>query len=153
MRALVVYESVFGSTRAVAEAIGDGLAATDRLEVQVVGVSSAPAAPDVQLLVVGGPVRGWVVSGAASGLRAYLVALPSRPKGTFAASFDTAAKSKWFPVVSAGKAGGYELTRAGYWIVVPPEHFLVEDALGTLARGEVDRARGWGARLAGITAM
>ena len=153
MRALVVYESRFGSTRAIAEAIGDGLAALARLEVEVVGVGSAPAEPDVGLLVVGGPIRGWGVTGAASGLRAYLVSLPACPKGTFAAAFDTAAKSKWFPVVSAAKAGGYELTRAGYWIVVPPEHFLVEDHAGMLARGEVERARGWGARLAGMAGV
>ncbi|MFN8019715.1 MAG: hypothetical protein U0P45_16580 [Acidimicrobiales bacterium] len=56
MRALVVYESVFGNTHAIAEAIGRGLASAPDVVVEVVPVDGA--LPDlvaaIDLLVVGG---------------------------------------------------------------------------------------------------
>lgn len=69
MRAVVVYESMFGSTRLVAEAIGEGLVASGSgagsgadwgvVSVAVVNVNHAEAASltDVDLLVVGGPTH------------------------------------------------------------------------------------------------
>lgn len=55
MRALVVYESVFGDARTIAHAIAEGLAAA--LPADVVSAAEAPTriGPDVGLLVVGGP--------------------------------------------------------------------------------------------------
>src|SRR3954454_21089724 len=55
MRALVVYESVFGDARTIAHAIAEGLSAA--LPADVVAAAQAPTeiGPDVGLLVVGGP--------------------------------------------------------------------------------------------------
>lgn len=57
MRAVIVYESMFGSTRYVAEAIAEGLA--DCAEVSVVPVAHANAEvlDGVDLLVVGAPTH------------------------------------------------------------------------------------------------
>ena len=57
MRAVIVYESMFGSTKKVAEAIAEGLA--DCAEVSVVQVTSAEAhiLDGVDLVVVGGPTH------------------------------------------------------------------------------------------------
>ena len=57
MRAVIVYESMFGSTRKVAEAIAEGLA--DCAEVSVVPVTSADARilDGADLVVVGGPTH------------------------------------------------------------------------------------------------
>ena len=54
MKTLVVYESMFGNTRAVAEAIAEGLGSAE-----VVEVSAAPVVlpVDLELLVVGGPTH------------------------------------------------------------------------------------------------
>lgn len=54
-RALVVHESFFGDSRAIALAIAAGIA--PHLQVDVLGAADAPddIAPDVCLLVVGGP--------------------------------------------------------------------------------------------------
>ena len=58
MRALVVYESMFGNTRLVAEAVADGLSSV--LDVDVVEVAAAPTSfDDVELLVVGGPTHAF----------------------------------------------------------------------------------------------
>ncbi len=60
MRALVVYESMYGNTHLIADAIGDGLRAEDGIEdVAVVPVHDADEAlaAGVDLLVVGGPTH------------------------------------------------------------------------------------------------
>ena len=59
MRAMVVYESVFGNTRQVAEAIGDGLRSSfDEVEIREVG-SAERHIDRIDLLVVGGPIHAW----------------------------------------------------------------------------------------------
>ena len=57
MKALVVYESMFGNSEQVARAIGAGLA--ENMEVDVTAVATAPATvpPDVSLVVIGGPTH------------------------------------------------------------------------------------------------
>src|SRR5579864_6144712 len=61
MRALIVYESMFGSTRQVAEAIAEGL--REGADVRVVGVADAPTTlDDFDLVVVGGPTQAWSMS-------------------------------------------------------------------------------------------
>jgi flavodoxin len=57
MRALVVYESMFGNTRDIAVAIAAGIAAG--MPVETIEVAAAPTSipDDVDLLVVGGPTH------------------------------------------------------------------------------------------------
>jgi flavodoxin len=52
VNALVVYESIYGNTRAVAEAIAEGLGGA-----VVRSVHEADASGPVELLVVGGPTH------------------------------------------------------------------------------------------------
>jgi len=61
MRAVIVYESMFGNTRRIAESIADGLAWED---VEVIGVTHAgqEALGGTDLLVVGGPTHAWSMS-------------------------------------------------------------------------------------------
>src|SRR4051812_43182176 len=62
MKALVIYESMFGNTRTVAEAIAEGLA--EHLSTEVVEVGQAPTTvpDDVSLLVLGGPTHAFGMS-------------------------------------------------------------------------------------------
>ena len=59
MTAVVVFESMFGNTQQIAEAVSEGLA--EHLRVDQVEVSAAPAVvgDDVELLVVGGPTHAF----------------------------------------------------------------------------------------------
>ncbi len=165
MNAVVVYESIFGNTRAVAEAIGQGLG-----EIQALPVAQAAARTvEADLLVVGGPTHmhgiasartrqmavaaaeedgeGLVEPGAAEGpgLRGWLRDLPHARSR--AATFDTRLdRSPWLTGVAA-RGIARRLQRHGY-DVVGTLSFLVQDAEGPLERGELVRARAWGEELA-----
>jgi hypothetical protein len=168
MRAVVIYESIFGNTKAVAEAIADGL--RGRFELCVAEVSAAPSSlVGIDLLVVGGPIHAWSMTRAMTrkgareqaaaaqveppstgiGLREFLQDLPSAPEtGIAAAAFDTAIRTSWFPSGSAATPAARRLEAHGYTLLVKPEHFYVSDTQGPLEDGELERARAWGTGLA-----
>jgi flavodoxin len=166
MNALVVYESVYGNTRAVANAIAEGLGGAKVVPVR----DGASNLEEPALLIVGGPTHIHGLSTASSrraavealsedgaahvepgaadepGLRAWLRDLPQRDKAQ-AAAFDTRLdRSPWFTGV-ASRGIAKRLRRRGYE-VIGTESFLVEDSEGPLAERELERARAWGAELA-----
>ncbi len=167
MDAVVVYESMFGNTEAVARAVAEGLA--ERVAVGVADVDDDAAAPaalgDVDLLVVGGPTHAFGmtrpatradaverasgdVSRRARGLRAWVGSVPRQPRARFAAAFDTRV-TKVRPLPGSAARGAAKVLRhAGFRMLVPPASFYVGDVEGPLDDGELDRARAWGRTLA-----
>ncbi|PVZ06817.1 flavodoxin family protein [Actinomycetospora cinnamomea] len=167
-RALVVFESMYGNTEAVARAIADGLATRVPVDLVEVGVAAAVPDPDVGLVVVGGPTHAFGMSrpstrrdaaqktgratvSRADGVREWLEALPSRPD-LLAASFDTRIDRPRVPG-SAARAIRRRLRRRGATTVDTPHSFFVEGSEGPLVDGELDRARAWGAGLAAAIAV
>jgi len=174
MRALVVYESMYGNTRDVAKAVADGLAT--RMQVQLTEVGAAPSilADDIGLLVVGAPTHGHGLSrpesrrsavqhlaageppvvSAGLGLREWLAGLEeaTTPAHVAAAAFDTRVKGPRLLWGSAARAAEPRLRAAGATVVVPAESFLLDGPrgpkYGALVDGEVERARHWGETLA-----
>ena len=165
MTALVIYESMFGNTRAVAEAIADGLALHTVTE--LVEVSHAPAqlADDVDLVVLGAPthahglsrpqtrasaakeVAGKLVSPGA-GIREWLAALPRPAHRVAVVAFDTRfAKARWM-TGSAAMTIVKLARRAGFAVDRPAESFYLDHTLGPLQDGELVRARRFGELLA-----
>jgi Flavodoxin len=169
MRAVVVYESMYGNTRLIADAIGGGLETA--FDVSVVAVSHAsPAVLDgADLVVVGGPTHVHGMSRAstrkaaveaadkpASPLRTEPDALGPGLREWFAslghyqvkaAAFDTRMHG---PAALTGRAskGVAPLLRAhGFDVTAEPESFLVTKQ-DRLEPQEETRAREWGARLA-----
>jgi Flavodoxin domain len=164
MRALVIYESIYGNTRAIADAIAQGLGG----QVDVRPAHDAGSVPgDVDLLVVGGPThmhglttamtRKMAVSAAKEdaakvepgateepGLREWLRDLDAT--GLRAAAFDTRGDARAALTGSAAKGIARRLRRQGCE-VVDRQSFLVADSEGPLEDGELDRAREWGASL------
>jgi hypothetical protein len=165
MKAVVVYESMYGNTHLVADAIGRGLAGGG--EVVVVPVTEAAPAlvTDADLLVVGGPTHAHGMSrpstrkaaveqakdnpvdpAAFAGLREWLETVP--PLAASSAAFDTRAGVA--PALLTGRASkgiARQLHQHGFGQVAEPESFLV-DKDNHLQPGEVERAERWGARLA-----
>ena len=62
MRARVVYESMFGNTQAIAQAVTDGLAESMSVDLEEIGSAATDVAADVSLLVVGGPTHAFGMS-------------------------------------------------------------------------------------------
>lgn len=161
--AVVVYESMFGNTRAIAEAVADGLAS--HLTTDVVEVGAAPAAipAEVDLLVVGGPTHAFGLSRPTTredatrqadgdvvsrsvGIREWLEGLPEGDGSVAAATFDTRIDHPRVPGSAARKAEK-RLRHLRYPVEVRAESFYVTGTSGPLADGELERARSWGAAL------
>lgn len=168
MHALVVYESMYGNTEAVARAIGEGVAATMRVDVIEVGTAPATTPDDVDLLVVGGPTHAFGLSrptsrrdaangseapiiSAGAGVREWLDRLPPSTAAVRAAAFGTKTDSPRLPGSAAGGAHR-RLRRLGYRLLADAENFYVGGATGPLLDGELARARDWGVRLGTLTA-
>jgi hypothetical protein len=169
MRAVVAYESMYGNTRQVAEAIAAGLGGLGDVQVLSVNHGDAGVAEGADVLVVGGPthIHGLATEmsrkgvakaaeeegdvtlepGAADGpgLRKWLAGRSG--EGRPAAAFDTRIDRS--PVLTGSAARGIakRLRRRGYELVTEPASFFVEDTEGPLADGELERARAWGESL------
>jgi hypothetical protein len=163
VRALVIVESSFGNTRAVAEAIAEGLASGAEVHVQDVDEGPPELPADLDLLVVGGPTQAFGLSRAGTrasavagheppphagkGLREWLDGLHPVRAGVAAAAFDTRINSPKVPG-SAARAARRRVDRLEFEVVAPPESFFVTGREDPLAPGELERARFWGRGLA-----
>jgi hypothetical protein len=163
MKALLVYESMFGNTAQVARAVAAGLEET--MEVDIRDVSTAPPriGDPVDLIVVGAPTHAFSLSrpstrvdavrqGATNrdpgvGLREWLTGLRDRPHREPVAAFDTRVdKVRRLPGSAARKAT--RIARGRGFQSAGVESFYVADTPGPLLPGELDRATAWGRRLA-----
>ncbi|AZN29762.1 flavodoxin family protein [Flaviflexus salsibiostraticola] len=159
MKAMVIYESAWGNTRTIADAIAEGLDTDPPISVEHADPLSGLK---VDLLVLGGPTHAFGLSRASTredahrrggellrtGLREWIEEASS--SSLRVAIFDTKVHRPNLPG-SAGKSASRKLHRIGCRVVAGPEHFLVEDYGGPLLPGEVDRAREWGRDLRGVT--
>ncbi len=163
MAALIVTESLFGNTLAIADAIARGIAEVrGRDGVHVVHASEAPAVlpGDLGLLVVGAPThtlsmpnagsrsdaaRKGAVTPAHTGIREWIetVALPD---GLRVATFDTSIHTR-IQLGTATRAAAKALRRRGVAVTAGPS-FWVTGMEGPLADGELARATAWGRELA-----
>jgi len=165
MKAVVVYESLWGNTAAIAQSIAAGLGP------EAVALTTDAASPEIvanaELIVAGAPVLGFSLASDAMrdsvarteadaptppdlahpSMRTWLESLP-RGNGK-AAAFET--RIWWSP---RGATGDIErrLDEAGYTRVARAQKFVVKDKYGPLREGELVRARRWGEELATATA-
>ena len=166
MERYVVYESMYGNTAAIGEAIAASLHARG-LDVEVGAVSRIEAAETAEfdLLVVGGPthVHGMTTSATRKtavsdekntfseptiepGLRDWLKQLPSG-EGRSAAAFDTRIGKPLILTGSAAKGIGHRLKGRGFRLVSGPGCFLVETG-NRLLEGELAHATTWASEVA-----
>jgi hypothetical protein len=172
MRAVVIYESMYGNTHLVAEAIAEGFTDLDEVVVVPVWAARPPVLVGSDLLVVGGPTHGHSLSrpstrqaaadalakpsgadlhlepdATGDGLREWFHHLGHEAAGATAAAFDTRVA---MPPALSGRASrgiAKRLRQHGFTLVTEPESFLV-DRHNHLLPGELDRARAWGRELA-----
>jgi hypothetical protein len=168
MKAVIIYESMYGNTRAIAEAIGEGLSEAAEVTVTSVADASPDLLQDADLVLVGGPThvhgmsrptsRKSAIEAAAKpgsglrlqqdaggpGIREWLTGLAQA--GAEAAAFDTRMSGPVLFTGQAAKGIAGQLRRHGLTVIAEPESFLVTKA-NELCPGELVRARKWGASL------
>ncbi len=155
MKALVIYDSVFGNTEKIARAIGEGLGVGEGGVVRV-EQASVEKLVGLDLLVVGSPTRGFSATPA---VKQFLNGIPAGSLGGMrVAAFDTRIST------APGKVPGFlrllvrifgyaaepihkVLLRAGGKSAAVPAGFLVEASEGPLSPGELERAAAWGKAL------
>lgn len=157
MRALVVYESLWGNTEKVARVIADKLAGIG--EVVIVDSGNGPASVNgYDLLAVGGPTHAFSMTRAgtrfeavksnsaphepSSGIREWLNQLGRPAVAIPAVAFDTRVDKPRMPG-SAAKAARHELRLLGFDTSVKQETFRVHGYEGPLLDGELERASTW----------
>ena len=160
MKAIVVYESLWGNTAAIAHAIAEGLGP----ETAVLSTAEATAGDleGVDLIVAGAPVLGFRAPNDAMiksiadnrthnprpdtsqpSISTWLTTVPAGHG--HCAAFET--RIWWSP---GGSTATIErvLKAAGYAPLTKGARFIVKGQYGPLRDGEAERARQWGADLA-----
>jgi flavodoxin len=156
MKAMVVYDSVFGNTEKIAQAIGRALGPPEDVEIVQVGNVKPEQLTGLTLLIVGSPTRQFSPTGATT---SFLKGIPkSGLKGVKVAAFDTrftvSAIEKVRILAFIVKIFGYaakpiaaRLEKKGGELAVPPEGFYVGDTEGPLLEGELERAADWAGQI------
>ena len=166
-RAVVVFESMFGNTRLIAETVALGVGVT--MPVSVIDAASAPTTfgPQIALVVVGAPThalglpRGSTREDAVrklpelarprtDGVREWLDALRRAPadahRPIVVGTYDTRVHTP-VHLGSAGRGIARRMHRLGF-NVASTTSFYVGGTTGPVNEGELDRARSWGTELA-----
>ncbi len=159
MKALIVYDSFFGNTEKIAQAIARGLGAPEEVGLVRVGSLASQQLAGVPLLVVGSPTQGFRASEATV---AFLNGLPAGSlKGVRVAAFDTrmgfedmgwgTAIIRFMFFIKVGKYAAPDianaLQKAGGELALPVEGFFVRGREGPLKDRELERAEEWGRKL------
>lgn len=162
MRALVVYESLWGNTAAIAGAVAEGIG--PEAVALPTGAATIEVVADVDLLVAGAPVMQFRLPSdkTRESLGPYVAKAPALPdlsnpsmrswlaalgggRGRSSAAFET---RLWWSPRGATSAIENGLEKAGYRVAARRERFVVEGTYGPLREGELERARQWGEELA-----
>lgn len=166
MKALVVYESMYGNTRHIAQAIAEGLQMSIDAQAMPVGDVRAIDIDNAQLVVVGAPTHAWGLSrrrtrevaasdmakhseqrvspvAVATGVREWMRGLKLQ-RSCRSAAFDTRLDRPRLFTGSAVRAIERGLVAAGFAVFGQPHSFRVGGTTGPLAFGEIERAREWG---------
>jgi hypothetical protein len=160
MKVIVVYESHWGNTAAVARAIADGFGS----EARALTTDEAPPATvaEADLIIAGAPVMAFSLPSdkmlatlagdtkapsppdvSHDSMRSWLDRLPAGHGRS--AEFETGLR--WSPGGATG-AIGHKLEQAGFRRLAKSRRFVVTGSYGPLREGELERAHHWGTELA-----
>ena len=151
MKALIIYDSVFGNTEKIAQAISSSLGSKENVETLRVSEVRPEKLIGLELLIVGSPTRVFIPTKA---IMNFLNKIPLNGlKGVKVAAFDTRistvdANSRLLNILVklfgyAAKPIADRLEKKEGSLIIPPEGFFVKDSEGPLKDGELERAADW----------
>jgi len=155
MKALIVYDSMFGNTEQVAQVMATALADKAEVAARRVGDVQPAALTGLDLLIVGSPTQGFQPLPA---IKKLLDSIPPQGlKGVKVAAFDTRIAVEdvgnrflTFMVKIFGYAAkpiANRLQKKAGALIAPPEGFIVNGKEGPLKEGERERAAAWAKHL------
>jgi len=155
MKALIIYDSMFGNTEKVAQAMATALAAKTEAIARRVGEVAPAELAGLNLLIVGSPTQGFQPT---ASVKKLLAAIPNQGlEGVKVAAFDTRiavetvnSRALTFMVNLFGYAAkpiANRLQKKGGTLIAPPEGFIVNGKEGPLKEGELERAVQWAKQL------
>jgi flavodoxin len=142
MNTLVVYDSLYGNTERIAQAIAGTLRAFGQAQAVRVDPAHPVSFQGVDLLIVGSPTQGFRPTPA---MQSFLGNVSSqRLRGMAVACFDTRFRRPLWKS-SAAPRMVRQLHSMGVGPIVPPESFFVKAMKkeGPLLAGEVERTATW----------
>ncbi len=151
MKAMIVYDSIFGNTERIALALGTSLGSGDSVRVCRVQEVTPAHLAGIDLLVVGSPTRAFKPTKA---IRTFLNSIPANGlAGVGVAAFDTrvsTADTNSGVLNAMVKLFGYaaepmakKLGGKGGILKGQPRGFFVKGSEGPLKDGELERAAEW----------
>ena len=146
MKGMVVYQSKWGNSRQVAEAVAGGLAEAGH-EAEVVAVKSAGSPdPSLDFIVVGGPTRAARAYGP---IKRFVKGMKGESwKGKRFATFSTGSTIATNKPSTQASERIYEILEAnGLEPLAPPFKAGVQNMHGPLVGGELERAVEFGRQL------
>ncbi len=157
MKALILYDSLYGNTQKIAETIGKSMRVKEMVPVIKVGDGKLEDLLQLDYLIVGSPTQAFNPTAAVTKL---LKSIPSGSlKATRVAAFDTRMSVedvnvgilKFFASIFgyAAKHIASLLEKKGGTLSVPPEGFFVTASEGPLKEGELERATAWAKQVMG----
>jgi len=162
MKVLVIYDSAYGNTERVAQAMGQALSEQAEVEVKRVTEAETTQLAGLDLLIVGSPTQRFQML---SSVKSFLDSIPAQGlTGVRVAAFDTRiALEDMDPGFArsvlnffirlfgyAAKPIAERLEKKGGEPVLPPEGFFVEGTEGPLKEGELERAAAWARQAAAV---
>jgi flavodoxin len=141
MNAIVLYDSQYGNTERIAQAIANALSQAGQARAVRVAETSPGELAGVDLLVVGSPTQGWQPTKA---IQAFLKHIsPGSWSGLATAAFDTRFRAPRLFTGSAARGIAKSLRQKGCSLLLPAESFFIKGTEGPLQDGELDRAANW----------
>ena len=142
MKTLIVYDSVFGNTEQIAQAIGNALDSQEDVQILRVSNVKPEELTGVKLLIIGSPTHGGRPTPAIQDFLREVV--EPAVKGINVAAFDTRLSTRLVRIFgyAAGRIAK-RLKRNGGILIVSPEGFFVKGKEGPLKDGELKRAASW----------
>ena len=142
MNTVVVYDSQYGNTERIAQAIADTLRAFGQAQAVRVDPAHPVSFQGVDLLILGSPTQGFRPTLAMQFLLGNVSSQALR--GLAVACFDTRFRGRLWKS-SAAPRMARQLRTMGVEPIIPPESFFVKAMKkeGPLLDGEVERAATW----------
>jgi flavodoxin I len=141
MKALIVYDSVYGNTEKIAKAVAEAITPSYEVKILRAGEANPSELASIELLIVGSPTHGGRPMPA---VQDFLNKVPKLSQGINVAAFDTRSQAKLARVFgnAAGRIAGH-LKRKDGVLIASPAGFFVTGSKGPLKEGELERAAGW----------